>query len=104
MSKHSPSPARSAAEATIAASPAAYTVIETVKGERQPIECPEYVNDTAIDLSENSIKVLEKRYLRRDFDGSYLETPAGMFYRVAYHIAQVEREHGGDVDGMARAF
>ena len=104
MSKQSPSPARSAAETIIEASPAAYTVIETVKGERQPIECPDYVNDAAINLSENSIKVLEKRYLRRDFDGSYLETPAGMFYRVAYHIAQVEREHDGDVDGATRVF
>ncbi len=104
MSKPSPSPARSEAETIIEASPAAYTVIETVKGERQPIECPDYVNDAAINLSENSIKVLEKRYLRRDFDGSYLETPAGMFYRVAYHIAQVEREHNGDVEGVTKVF
>jgi ribonucleoside-diphosphate reductase alpha chain len=79
-------------------------VIETVKGERQPITCPAYVSDAAINLSENSIKVLEKRYLRRDFDGSYLETPAGMFYRVAYHIAQVEREHGGDVEATTKVF
>lgn len=104
MSKHSPSPARAEAETIIEASPAAHTVIETVKGERHPIECPDYVNDVAIDLSENSIKVLEKRYLRRDFDGSYLETPAGMFYRVAHHIAQVERNHRGDVDGTTEAF
>jgi ribonucleoside-diphosphate reductase alpha chain len=48
--------------------------------------------------------VLEKRYLRRDFDGTLLETPAGMFYRVAYHIAQVEREHGGDVAAAEEAF
>ncbi|MCS6825976.1 MAG: adenosylcobalamin-dependent ribonucleoside-diphosphate reductase [Caldilinea sp.] len=82
----------------------AYTVIETVKGRRQFITCPEYVNDAAIRLSENSIKVLQKRYLRRDYDGSYLETPAGMFYRVAYHIAQVERQHGGDVEAMTKTF
>lgn len=82
----------------------AYTVIETVKGQRQFIVCPEYVSDAAIRLSENSIKVLQKRYLRRDYDGSYLETPAGMFYRVAYHIAQVERQHGGDVEGITKAF
>jgi ribonucleoside-diphosphate reductase alpha chain len=75
-----------------------HTVMETVKGERHLITCPPYVSDAAINLSENSIKVLAKRYLRRDFDGAYLETPAGMFYRVAYHIAQVEREHGGDVE------
>ena len=72
------------------------TVIENVKGERVYLACPDYVSDAAINLSENSVKVLEKRYLRRDYDGSFLETPAGMFYRVAYHIAQVESEHGGD--------
>lgn len=81
-----------------------HTVIETIKGERHLITCPDYVSDAAINLSENSIKVLEKRYLRRDFDGSYLETPAGMFYRVAYHIAQVEREHGGDVEAATKVF
>ena len=104
MSKQSPSSVIAQAETTIESLPAAYTVIETVKGERHPIECPDYVNDTAINLSENSIKVLEKRYLRRDFDGSYLETPAGMFYRVAYHVAQVEREHGDDVEGATKVF
>jgi ribonucleotide reductase alpha subunit len=81
-----------------------HTVIETVKGERHLLTCPPYVSDVAINLSENSIKVLEKRYLRRDLDGSYLETPAGMFYRVAYHIAQVEREHGGDVEAATKVF
>jgi ribonucleoside-diphosphate reductase alpha chain len=78
--------------------------METVKGQRHPITCPPYVSDAAINLSENSIKVLEKRYLRRDFDGSYLETPAGMFYRVAYHVAQVETAHGGDVDTVTKVF
>jgi ribonucleoside-diphosphate reductase alpha chain len=81
-----------------------HTVIENVKGERVNIPCPSYVSDALINLSENSIKVLEKRYLRRDFDGSFLETPAGMFYRVAYHIAQVETQHGGDAAAVAHTF
>lgn len=101
MSNHAPSP--TAVQET-AQTEQAYTVIETVKGERHPITCPPYVSDAAINLSENSIKVLEKRYLRRDYDGAYLETPAGMFYRVAYHIAQVEREHSGDVEAATRVF
>ena len=92
------------AEVPPATHPPAFTVIENVKGERAPIVCPDYVDDGTIELSENSIKVLEKRYLRRDYDGTLLETPAGMFYRVAYHIAQVERAHGGDIAGAARAF
>lgn len=101
MSQHNPA---SAQLAEAAQAQRAYTVIETVKGQRQTIICPEYVNDAAIRLSENSIKVLQKRYLRRDYDGSFLETPAGMFYRVAYHIAQVERQHGGDVEGITKVF
>ncbi|MFO7632599.1 MAG: hypothetical protein R6W76_08675, partial [Caldilinea sp.] len=70
MSNHAPSP--TAVQET-AQTEQAYTVIETVKGERHPITCPSYVSDAAINLSENSIKVLEKRYLRRDYDGAYLE-------------------------------
>ncbi|HAJ34144.1 MAG TPA: adenosylcobalamin-dependent ribonucleoside-diphosphate reductase [Chloroflexi bacterium] len=101
MSNQTPSPT---AVVEVDASAPVHTVIETVKGERHLLTCPPYVSDAAINLSENSIKVLEKRYLRRDLDGSYLETPAGMFYRVAYHIAQVEREHGGDVEATTKVF
>ena len=80
------------------------TVIENVKGVRNTLIAPDYVADSSIALSENSIKVLEKRYLRRDIDGSCLETPAGMFYRVAYHVAQVEKEHGNDPAPLTRVF
>ncbi|MCC9076525.1 hypothetical protein FKZ61_010435 [Litorilinea aerophila] len=82
----------------------ARTVIENVKGQRIPVTPPDYVDDAKIRLTENSRKVLERRYLRRDVDGTLLETPAGMFYRVASHIAQVEAQHGGDVDAVTRTF
>jgi adenosylcobalamin-dependent ribonucleoside-diphosphate reductase len=82
----------------------AFTVIENIKGERHPITPPDYVNDETINLSANSIKVLEKRYLRRDLDGSYLESVAGMFYRIAYHIAQVEKQHDGDAAALSKVF
>lgn len=85
-------------------SPQVFTVIENVKGQRKSLTAPDYVNDKGIALSENSIKVLEKRYLRRDLDGTLLETPAGMFYRVAYHVAQVEKEHNGDAATMTQTF
>lgn len=85
--------------------PSPYTVIENEKGKRTRLDnLPAYVNDEAIDLPPNAVKVLEKRYLRRDLDGTLLETPAGMFYRLAYHLAQVETEHGGDVAAATRAF
>ncbi len=82
----------------------ARTVIENVKGQRIPVTPPDYVDDAKIRLTENSRKVLERRYLRRDVDGTLLETPAGMFYRVASHIAQVEAQYGGDVDAVTRTF
>ncbi len=82
----------------------AFTTFEVVKGEKQRVSGPAYVDDDAIQLSENSLKVLERRYLRRDIDGTLLETPAGMFYRIARHIAGVEEEHGGDVEGTTKTF
>ncbi len=87
-----------------ATAPGAHTVIENVRGERTYITPPDYVDDDAIRLTENSRKVLERRYLRRDLDGALLETPAGMFYRVAYHVAAVEDQHGRDSAQTARAF
>ena len=82
----------------------AFTTFEVVKGEKQRVSGPGYVNDSAIQLSENSLKVLERRYLRRDIDGTFLETPAGMFYRIAKHIAAVEEQHGGNAETLTRTF
>lgn len=42
-------------------------------------------------LSENAIKVLEKRYLKRDKDGNPKETPEDMFKRVATVIAMGDK-------------
>ena len=41
-----------------------------------------------LNFSENAIKVLEKRYLKRDKDGNCTETPSDMFKRVAETIAK----------------
>jgi ribonucleoside-diphosphate reductase alpha chain len=84
--------------------PGPHTVIENEKGKRFTLTPPAYVSDQAINLTANSVKVLEKRYLRRDLDGKLLETPAGMFYRVAHHLAQVEKEHNGDTEATTRTF
>ena len=45
---------------------------------------------SAIDLTENSTRVLEKRYLKKDKDGNPTETAADMLHRVAKTIAQAE--------------
>ena len=47
-----------------------------------------------VSLSENAIKVLEKRYLKRDKEGNCVETPATMFRRVADSIAEAELQYG----------
>mgnify|MGYP002627475182 CR=1 FL=1 len=48
----------------------------------------------ALNLSENSIRVLEKRYLKRDSMGVCTETPEDMFRRVADTIARGDLKYG----------
>ncbi|NOZ69726.1 MAG: vitamin B12-dependent ribonucleotide reductase [Deferribacteres bacterium] len=47
-----------------------------------------------IDLTPSALKVLEKRYLKKDEDGTVVETPEEMFRRVAKSVALVELNHG----------
>lgn len=47
-----------------------------------------------LNFSENAIKVLEKRYLKRDKDGICTETPSDMFKRVAETIAKGDLNFG----------
>ncbi|HUY69493.1 MAG TPA: adenosylcobalamin-dependent ribonucleoside-diphosphate reductase, partial [Candidatus Tyrphobacter sp.] len=57
-------------------------------------------------FSENSLKMLKKRYLMIDEKGNQ-ETPADMFLRVANAIAEIEKNYGHDkkfVDQVARDF
>jgi len=49
-----------------------------------------------LDLSDNAIRVLERRYLKRDREGRIIESPEEMFARVAHHIAQAEKRYGGE--------
>jgi ribonucleoside-diphosphate reductase alpha chain len=45
-------------------------------------------------LTENALRVLEKRYLRKDIDGNVTESPEEMFQRVSSNIASSERLYG----------
>jgi ribonucleoside-diphosphate reductase alpha chain len=44
----------------------------------------------SIHLAENARHVLDRRYLLRDEDGAVVETPEGLFRRVAQAVAQAE--------------
>jgi len=61
------------------------------KSERKTIN--DYYLKKKIDLSENAIKVLERRYLKRDEVGNLLEKPREMFVRVARNIASAEKKY-----------
>ena len=43
-----------------------------------------------VKISENALKVLEKRYLKKDKEGKIVETPQDMFRRVARNIASAD--------------
>ena len=58
--------------------------------------------DESLTLSENAIKVLEKRYLKRDKDGNCVEKPADMFRRVADAIAAGDLKYGASADEVKK--
>ena len=67
----------------------------------------EYYLRKKIDLSENAVKVLQRRYLKRDEEGNLLEQPVDMFVRVARNISTAERKYGKtekEVQKIERAF
>jgi len=53
-------------------------------------------------LSENSLKVLEKRYLKRNEDGTVVETAVDMFQRVARTIAMADAAYGKSPEEIGR--
>lgn len=59
---------------------------------------------TKIQLSENAITVLERRYLRKGPDGRPVETIEEMFHRVASHVAAAEATWGGNVQAAEETF
>lgn len=64
-------------------------------------------SDVKIELSDNALKVLEKRYLKRDKEGKCTETPADLFYRVASTLADADKLFGAtqaQVEETTRTF
>ena len=47
-----------------------------------------------LQMTTNALKVLERRYLKRDNEGKVGETPVDMLHRVAANIASADAQHG----------
>jgi ribonucleoside-diphosphate reductase alpha chain len=54
-----------------------------------------------IDLTENALRVLEKRILARDHHGRVAETPEDMIRRVARSVSEADLQHGTPADAAA---
>jgi len=53
---------------------------------------------SGIKLSDNALRVLERRYLTKDGEGKVIETPHELFHRVAKHIASAELHYDANAD------
>jgi ribonucleoside-diphosphate reductase alpha chain len=61
---------------------------------------------SGIKLSDNALRVLERRYLTKDEEGRVTETPQELFCRVARHIASAELiyDSHADISSWEEAF
>jgi len=55
-----------------------------------------------LELSENAVTVLERRYLKRDEQGRPVESPEEMFRRVAENIASADTQYDATEEQVAR--
>jgi len=56
-----------------------------------------------LELSENCLRVLERRYLAKDDKGEIIETPGELFQRVSKNVASAERNYVKGKEGKKRA-
>lgn len=57
-----------------------------------------------MNVTDNALTVLKKRYLLKDENGEVIETPDEMFRRVARAVAAAESRFGGDVPESEQRF
>jgi len=64
------------------------------------------VFDMPLDISENAIRVLEKRYFKKDKQGNPIEDVQGLFKRVSYNLAEgdLNFDKNADLDAVAAEF
>ncbi len=61
----------------------------------------------AAELTRNARTVLARRYLKKDAEGTPIEEPEEMFWRVAYVIAREDAKYGAtpdEIEALAREF
>lgn len=51
-----------------------------------------------MNLTENALKILKKRYLKRDEQGKVIEEPIDMFKRIAHAVAEADRFYSSEED------
>jgi ribonucleoside-diphosphate reductase alpha chain len=53
-------------------------------------------------LTQNALKVLEKRYLKKDEEGNIVETPEEMFKRISSFVASADAGYGKTPEDVAK--
>ena len=59
---------------------------------------------TALKISTNALTVLKERYLKRDANGSVIETPEQMCVRIAHNLAEADKLYGQDAEKTEQNF
>ena len=60
-----------------------------------------------LSLTQNAMKVLEKRYLKKNEEGKIVETPHELFKRVARNVAAADIHYGkteAEVNALESSF
>lgn len=75
--------------------------------ETHPEKSPKHSEaEGVLDLTDNAVTVLERRYLKKDAQGKVIESPKHMFWRVAKNIARADLLYNpmADERAVAREF
>lgn len=62
----------------------------------------EDIHNCTLNLTQNALTVLQKRYLKKDEEGKVIETPEELFRRVAKHVASADLIYGRSTDEVKR--
>lgn len=81
---------------TASSSTYTFSTKQELKSARQVTKEEIWRDGRELGFVDNAIRVIEKRYLVRNENGEVIETPKGMFHRMARALAEVETRYGAD--------